>query len=422
MTVEVATPRASLESSVLDSSRDNASSTTRTLLNDSSALLSNLAPQSSKEWDVKQLKLQLQGCTHAELRTKLKADLISKLEVEAERNATALTCSSISLQQHLCMNMLSNGKPKSFIEFFNLTYSELPEDTPKDSDAKREKALSPEALCSVCTNLVEAELARRNGDFEKLSHINFIIANTFENSGHFHKAVFYLLRSLENSKEANNPFQEAKVKFNLGKVNVKIGSCSDAITWFEEYLEFARDKEDTEGLVLGSRRLLEVYDLSAKRARRKGQLRRGLELFQKSVHMAEICGDNRAKAEAKHQLGLIHQKLSENQWASGGEPCMLEEEGIPASPVYRIHWPVEEGSYQTKGRTHDFCTFDKAIMHLGELIPLLLLMSNGCVPTETVVKRICNGSQWQPNIKRYRHDGEEAGKWKSRQMAGERGR
>lgn len=30
-----------------------------------------------------------------------------------------------------------------------------------------------------------------------------------------------------------------------------------------------------------------------------------------SVYMAEICGDKQAKAEAKHQIGLLHQKLSQ---------------------------------------------------------------------------------------------------------------
>lgn len=30
-----------------------------------------------------------------------------------------------------------------------------------------------------------------------------------------------------------------------------------------------------------------------------------------SVSMAEICGDKRAKAEAKYQIGLLHQKLSQ---------------------------------------------------------------------------------------------------------------
>ncbi|MCO5580494.1 hypothetical protein L7F22_034362 [Adiantum nelumboides] len=301
-------------------------------------------------------------------------EFLAKLEVEAQRNTTALTCSSISVQQHLCMNMLSNGKPKSFIEFFNLTHSEPPEDTTKDSEAKEEKVLfifnfhlfvsneqwfrsmqvlSPEDLCSLSANLVEGELARRNEDFEKLSHINFIIANVFETSGHYHKAVFYLLRSLEYSKEANNSFQEAKAKFNLGKVNVKIGSCYDAITWFEEYLEFARDKEDIEALVLGSRQLLEVYDLSAKRARRKGQLQKGLELFQKSVHMAEICGDNRAKAEAKHQLGLIHQKLSESEAALQYqieflEFCRSEKDMVGQSKAHAAIAKIQESMGETR--------------------------------------------------------------------------
>lgn len=119
------------------------------------------------------------------------------------------------------------------------------------------------------------------GDFEHLSNINFEIANVFDNSGHHHKAVFYLLRSLENSKQAENGSHEAKVKFNLGKVNVKLGAYSNAITWFEEYLDFVKGKQDNEGLVLGSRKLLEVYELFAKRAQRKGQLHKGLELYQK---------------------------------------------------------------------------------------------------------------------------------------------
>lgn len=49
------------------------------------------------------------------------------------------------------------------------------------------------------------------GDFEHLSNINFEIANIFDNSGHHHQAVFYLLRSLENSKQAENGSHEAKV-------------------------------------------------------------------------------------------------------------------------------------------------------------------------------------------------------------------
>lgn len=62
------------------------------------------------------------------------------------------------------------------------------------------------------------------------------------------------------------------MKFNLGKVNVKLGAYSNAITWFEEYLDFVKGKQDNEGLVLGSRKLLEVtrtlYDSSCQISRK----------------------------------------------------------------------------------------------------------------------------------------------------------
>lgn len=209
-------------------------------------LLSNLTAQSSKEGGQKQTKLQSRGYKGDEVRMKLKADMIAKV-------------------------------------------------------------LSPEYLSDLSGNLVEAELAMRNDDSEKLCHINYAIANIFEKSGDYHKAVYYLSRSLMNSKRAENRVHEAKVKFSLGKVYVKLGDCFNAITWFEEYLQFARDSQNNESLVLGSKQLLEVYQMSAKDARCKGRLEKSIDLFQKSIQMAEICSDSRAKAEAKYEIGLLHQ-------------------------------------------------------------------------------------------------------------------
>ncbi|KAH7436876.1 hypothetical protein KP509_05G039900 [Ceratopteris richardii] len=369
MMVETTTQSASLESSNLDSAHDNTSASSNldsahdnaisTLINASATLSSKSSQQDSKSQEIKEPKVQWQRYTHAEMSTKLKADLMAKLELEVERNASGLTFPSISMQQNLCMKMLSDGKPNSFIEFFNLTHSEAHEDPLEGPETKKQKDLSPDHLSSLSENLVKEEIATRIGDFENLSKINFEIAGIFENCGQHNKAVFYLLRSLEYSKQGKDPLHQAKVKFSLGNINKKMGSLSDAISWFEDYLVSVRDSNDEEGLVMGSRELLEVYGLCANKARKKLQLHKALDLFEKSVNMADICGDSRAKAEAKHQLGLIHQELGEFHLALQYQLefldfCCSEDDMMGQS---KAHAAIAE-TQESMGET------EKAIQHL----------------------------------------------------------
>ena len=50
------------------------------------------------------------------------------------------------------------------------------------------------------------------GDVGKLCEINYVIANIFEESQDYHKAVYYFSKSVSTAKQAGNFAHEAKVK------------------------------------------------------------------------------------------------------------------------------------------------------------------------------------------------------------------
>ncbi|CAM6101995.1 unnamed protein product [Calypogeia fissa] len=246
-----------------------------------------------------------------------KIQLIEKLEQDSLNSDTGLVDLSASLTQQLLVQLLVHGNPKAHIELFELTQ----QTDPKVDESDIEEIIKPDVdvwkqilgdkqRMELLTNLLEAiEVASKSGPLDKLFDAQFQMGSIFDEVGDLEKSTFYYSNALTIAKQINDYTYEAKVKLHLGKVYKKMNAHMQAIQCFEDYMSIARSSNDIQGMIYASQDLLEVYGRCGEIADQENKLTTSIEFYEKCIEVANIGRNERAAAEARHKLGLLHYRL-----------------------------------------------------------------------------------------------------------------
>ncbi|KAJ7521422.1 hypothetical protein O6H91_19G053400 [Diphasiastrum complanatum] len=224
----------------------------------------------------------------------LEVELLANLKRETARAGNGLTCVSLPEKQQFCQKLLADGRPKAFVELFQLTHTVDSEVIPAEvgNDARsvsQQRNLSnKEMLRTLSNHLIDAELAVRAGDAELLFVAYLEVAKLFDYSGDFEKAIAYYFKCFAAAEKTCNIFHECQVMFNLGKVYWKLQDSLKAINSFEDCLALARTNNNHGRAMLAAENLLEIYWKCAEQSKQVGDHLKSIEYFEKVCKLASM--------------------------------------------------------------------------------------------------------------------------------------
>ncbi|PNH00971.1 hypothetical protein TSOC_013161 [Tetrabaena socialis] len=125
---------------------------------------------------------------------------LHNLIAEAEQaEAQAYRESQLADRKTLCIQLLVEGRPQAFVDFFSLTHGR-PDGGHGESTSGQEE-VPQEALGQLRAELLRADNALRSGDTEAVYSAYKNLAKYFAQIGRLHKAEFFFRRCLRLSQD-----------------------------------------------------------------------------------------------------------------------------------------------------------------------------------------------------------------------------
>eukprot|EP00992_Anisonema_acinus_P001020 TRINITY_DN10360_c0_g1_i1.p1 TRINITY_DN10360_c0_g1~~TRINITY_DN10360_c0_g1_i1.p1 ORF type:complete len:248 (+),score=50.86 TRINITY_DN10360_c0_g1_i1:87-830(+) len=136
----------------------------------------------------------------------------------------------------LCVDTLMSGCVTSFVEFFELSHREP---VCVDQLANRMFSIPTEKLPEIQGTLVQAEKARRVGEFREVYDCFIKLANYFEDEKDFATSLHFQQMGLDNAKQSSDKDLEGIAQENFGHAHERRGNIDLAIGYHETHLRLA---------------------------------------------------------------------------------------------------------------------------------------------------------------------------------------
>eukprot|EP00976_Prorocentrum_cordatum_P068445 1179136-Prorocentrum_minimum.AAC.3 len=263
-----------------------------------------------------------------EVRQKLtfKEKLLQSLsEAEAEEQARSQTV--IKDKQHLLVEMLVEGHPQSFVDFFYLTHDQNPEGAPTREELEAhdidpdtyvpEDEVPLESLGYLKANLVEVDSAARRGDMKSVYLAYTNLARFFESNSNHKKAIFFYEKCHSIAQQARDIHGELEANLNLGVAHENIRDIAKAIMFHERHLELATEAHIDAEMVSANRNLVKVYQRQAEEQEHAGNIDASIESYHRMMKAAKACHDLPEQGLANYRIGMAYQKLDNPSKALG---------------------------------------------------------------------------------------------------------
>lgn len=214
----------------------------------------------------------------------------------------------------LAIEILMNGCPGAFIDFFFLTHKDLMDgERPSDEELlalgldperhERAEQMPGEAMRLLKDHLAEAEACQRARDVEGVYGAWEKAAQYFVSSHEYKTAAYFYAKCLHVATSTGWAQGQMDAHLNLGIVSERLGRMEDAVAYHERHLELAREHGAAAHRGQAERNLLDLYARQADAARARGDLATEDRSLRQMSEAARECGNVAAEGEAQLRIG-----------------------------------------------------------------------------------------------------------------------
>ncbi|GLI67841.1 hypothetical protein VaNZ11_012131 [Volvox africanus] len=232
------------------------------------------------------------------------------LIAEAEAaEAQAFRESQLADKKSLCVQLLVEGRPQAFVDFFSLTHSR-PAAPPPSADGTESTSgqndVPQEALGLLRMELLKADNALRAGDTQAVYAAYKNLAKFFAQIGRLQKAEFFFRRCLRLSQDTQWLAGELEANLALGVVYEELQETQAAIECYERRLALASENQLMLEKDAAYHNLTTVYLRQAEVQEGAGQHEAAIQSYNKCLSAAERSGDNTVSAKANYRIGMLY--------------------------------------------------------------------------------------------------------------------
>jgi len=259
-------------------------------------------------------------------RRTFKEKLLASLS-EAEAEAAARDVSVVKDKQQLLIDMLMEGHPQSFVDFFYLTTTgdgvgddEMPSreelearGIDPDEYAENVEEVPAESLGYLKENLVDADAAARRGDLKMVYQAYLNLAMYFEQQENHRKAIYFYEKCHSIATDAGDLHGELEANLHLGVAHESIEDTAQAIKFHERHLELATAAHIDAEVVGANTHLVQVYRRQAEAREEQGaaETEACVEWYHKMMKAAKAANDVPQQGLANYRIGLAYQKAED---------------------------------------------------------------------------------------------------------------
>ncbi|PNW80023.1 hypothetical protein CHLRE_08g374650v5 [Chlamydomonas reinhardtii] len=238
---------------------------------------------------------------------------LHNLIAEAEAaEAQAYRETQLADKKSLCIQLLVEGRPQAFVDFFSLTHNRMaggevgPDGQPAAAAAAAGDDVPQEALGLLRSELLKADNALRTGDTQAVYASYKNLAKYFAQIGRLHKAEFFFRRCLRLSQDTQWLAGELEANLALGVVYEELQETEAAIACYERRLSLASDNQLALESDTAYQNLTTVYLRQAEVQESTGQVDDAIASYNKCLSAAERSGDNATAAKANYRIGMLY--------------------------------------------------------------------------------------------------------------------
>mmetsp|Transcript_40527 Transcript_40527/g.49152 ORF Transcript_40527/g.49152 Transcript_40527/m.49152 type:complete len:413 (+) Transcript_40527:156-1394(+) len=241
---------------------------------------------------------------------------------EAEAEAVARNQAVVKDKQQLLIEMLVEGHPQSFVDFFYLTHQDgVADDTPTREELEA-KGIDPdtyvhgeevpqESLSYLKENLVMADAAARRGDMKSVYNAYKNLAKYFESANNHKKAIYFYEKCHTIAKKSHDSEGELEANLNLGAAHENLADTGEAIKFHERHLELAKATGIESEIIAANQNLVQVYKRQAEELEGSGNIDGSIEFYRKMMSVAQSAHELASEGLANYRIGIAYQKLDD---------------------------------------------------------------------------------------------------------------
>ncbi|GFR50138.1 hypothetical protein Agub_g12290 [Astrephomene gubernaculifera] len=232
------------------------------------------------------------------------------LIAEAEAaEAQAFRESQLADKKSLCVQLLVEGRPQAFVDFFSLTHGRPAAPPPSDASLESTSGqddVPQEALGLLRVELLKADNALRSGDTQSVYAAYKNLAKFFAQIGRLRKAEFFFRRCLRLSQDTQWLAGELEANLALGVVYEELHETQAAIECYERRLSLASEHQLALEKDTAYQNLTTVYLRQAEAQEAAAEVEAAIGSYNKCLSAAERSGDNATAAKANYRIGMLY--------------------------------------------------------------------------------------------------------------------
>lgn len=155
------------------------------------------------------------GQSYSTGKRTFKDKLQQAVQDATDQEQQALREAQLLDKKNLSITMLIEGRPKGFVDFFNLTHGRI---NSASTSGREEAELPQESLILLKSNLAKADAAKAQGNIEEVCGIYKSLAKYFTELGRLPYAEFFLRQAIYLSQSAKWVAGELEAHHALGLI------------------------------------------------------------------------------------------------------------------------------------------------------------------------------------------------------------
>ena len=231
-------------------------------------------------------------------------------------------------KQELLIEVLVEGFPDAFVDFFHLTHKAV-NGTKETVEEERENyqnrrgyvstdEIYVESLPFVKDNLINIDEATRRGDNREVYTSCINLARYFEDIANYDKALVFYQKGHSLAVQIKDIELLIDVTRSLGMIFERLNDINSAMTFHEKHLALSSDlvgTEQSQQRQQANQNLVNVYQRSADLLDNQGEIEKSIVLLDKCLKACQACGDETSAGHVNYRLGIAHQKLGDQEKA-----------------------------------------------------------------------------------------------------------
>lgn len=247
-----------------------------------------------------------------------KDKLLTLIQEAEAQEQQAMREAQMQDKKTLAIQLLVEGRPQAFTDFFNLTHPP-PASAPKqaamssnqgdsgaESTSGQDHEVPQEALTFLSSELLRADNALRSGDLQTVYAAYKSLAKYFAQIGKLTKAEFFFQRCLGISQDGGWLAGELEANLALGVVYDELKDNASAIACYERRLDLAASHNLALQHDTAWTNLTAVYLRQAQVQESSGDANSALECYAHCLNAAAHAGDEATAARAHFRTGMLH--------------------------------------------------------------------------------------------------------------------